>query len=795
MILHYLLLLKRLWFNKARHYIINMVGLAAGVSGCLLVGIYCYFEFSFDAFHQDAARIYRLQLHQSRTPVPLVPAIQASIPDVEASTRLIFTTSGTKAIVKDSSGELYEEDLYFADSTFFHIFSFPAISGSLKNPFTHIQNVVITKEVALKYFKSTEVVGKELELANAFFREKIFKVAAVIENIPPNSQLQFDILISYQLHGTFRNESWAEGNVLSFVKIKPGKEEAVLDQVRTLYTTHSTVSKEVLSNLALVPLTALHFVQTTSFDFPVRAKKENLWILLTVGLLMGTIAFINYINLSSVSSLERMKEVMVRKTLGASKFQLLFRFLSESMAMTVLSFCLAGILVYLVMPYANLFFGIDFIYAHNLFIDTYWYYLPIVALALGLIGGLYPFQIVSGLRTHNMVRNVSHSGRKFRTTVVALQFGVTTFFVCGTLIVYQQMKYLQSKDLGFNQEQLMVLNVGGPGVGNQLESIRTEFMKHPMVESVSASLTVPGDNVYRIQYVNPAHDQTNPGDCAILYADPQLPINLNLKFISGNSFSGNPGTDTTSIVLNQSAVGQLVSQYGEEWADPIGKTINLGALMDGTWFNERDVVIVGVVEDFNYSSLHNKIGPMAILVNPDLYFKLLVRMGNGDVVATTDFLKKKWNELNMNRPFVYDFLDQRFNLAYKKDKSFESIFMLFATLSILIGVFGLYSLVLFVVQIKQKEISMRKVLGAKVEQIALFISQYFYKPIGIGFLCILPLAYYLMEKWLNQFAYKISISVFMLVVPAAIVFSIATLTMLSKTISVSRSNPADYLRD
>lgn len=795
MLFNHLRVFERLLAKRSFYYVFNVVGLAVAVAGCLLVSIYVYHEFSYDAFHPDAERIYRVENMQSRSPVPLVPEIQNSVTDVESAARLIFTTSGTRAIVQDAAGNRNEENLYFVDSTFFDVFSFGLLAGDLKTALNEPQNVVITEKTARRYFNNkTDVVGQNLQFVSNFFDDNNFKVAAVIPDTPPNSQLQFDILIGFRHHGTAVNRSWDSNYVMSFVKVRPGKEAEAMDQIRKLYGTNSELTEAQLAALHLQPLTELHFSKTTSFDFAARNKKENLWILMTIGLLIVGIALVNFINISSVKSFERVKEVVVRRTLGSSQRQLVVQFLMESVLITCVSFGLGFLLVVLALPYFTTIAAIDYSYAFRLF-TPYLYYLAPGAIALGLLCGWYPCYVISKFRAFSDIRSRKATGMGFRTTVVTLQFAITTFFVFGTLVVYQQMKYIQDKDLGFSKDNLLVLNVGGPGVGRGVETIRNEFSKHPSVQGVTASLTVPGDNVYSINYVVPGMDRANYGNMAILYVDDHFVNTVGIKLIAGKSFVHDIAVDTSCIIINRAAAEQLARSYGADWEDPIEKSIEQGWNVNGQWTTERTVRIIGVVEDFNFTSLHNTSGPLAMRVNPDLYYKLLVRLDQSDIAGALDHLSQKWKEAGIERPFNHQFLDDRFNLAYRKDESFESIFKIFSAISIVIGAFGLYSLVLFVVEARRKDVSIRKVLGATVPEVVIYIAKYFYRPILIGLILFLPVAFWVMNKWLDQFAYKIDVDVITFLVSTMLVLLVATITIMYKTIAVGRTNPVKYLHE
>ncbi|HZY79847.1 MAG TPA: FtsX-like permease family protein, partial [Cyclobacteriaceae bacterium] len=416
-------------------------------------------------------------------------------------------------------------------------------------------------------------------------------------------------------------------------------------------------------------------------------------------------------------------------------------------------------------------------------------------LAIGLIAGFYPAFVIASLRPVASLKGLSTtSGFSLRTPLVVVQFGITSFLLISTGVIIHQLDYMQNRDPGFNQDQVVILNVGGPGINRKIDVFRSELLRNPNVVNVSASLTLPGDLTYTMPYSISETLYENSENFPGFYVDPQFVSNMGIEVVSGRAFSDDIITDTLNFMLNESAVKELVARHGPEWNDPVGKPLHYFRSSNSGWRVAKSGVIIGVVRDFNFASLHHAIQPMVLQVDYKLLYKVLVKIRPENTPSTVSFLRDTWNQQNFGRPFNFQFLDERFAQAYEKEKSFGNLFTCLAILSIMISAFGLYGLVLHTTSRRSKEISIRKVLGANTSSLVALLGKGFLRPVIIAFVLISPLAYYLMSLWLTQFAYQQGIGIAIFLQSASACVLITGVTVLSRTLKVSRANPVQFLR-
>jgi putative ABC transport system permease protein len=418
---------------------------------------------------------------------------------------------------------------------------------------------------------------------------------------------------------------------------------------------------------------------------------------------------------------------------------------------------------------------------------------------IGLLSGLYPAYFIASFQPIQSLKgqSITTSKSALRIALVTIQFAITAFLLNGTSVITRQLDFINSKDLGFDRDQILVMQTGSRTMGERLELMRQELLGNPNVLNVSAALTVPGEHMYTMGYS--PYEEMSDDEMAItlpgMYVDPDFIQNMGIEVIDGRSFSKEIATDTLSFLINEDAQKSLVAKYGPEWNDPIGKKLNYFRANNDGWYIAKRGTIIGVVKDFNYASLHDPIRPLVIQVDYRLFFKILVKTKPDNLPETIAFLKQHWSQFNPEQPFNFYFLDEQFGRAYEREQKFELIFKIFAALSILISCLGLYGLVLFTTSKRTREIGIRKVLGADTANISFLLAKSFIKPIVIAFLLVLPLSIIAMDKWLEQFAYHQNPDIALFVISGAWCLLIAMVTIASRTISVSRTNPLKYLKE
>lgn len=775
------------------YYAINVGGLAVGMTSFLIILIYCFYELSFDNFHTNNDRIVRVVGTSARTPNPLASSLIEEVSGVETATRVIYSHSGLVLI--DSAGNAHEEKGYAVDSTFFDVFSFPFLHG-ISDALHDYKSIVVTERFARKVFGESDAVGKFMRIDGVPMADANFRIAAVIATPPANSQFDFDILTRYNPHSN--RENWDNNLVYTYVLLSsPEQKTNVQANVRKLFHQKLPQSEEHVNTIELQSLREQHFDSSRTFDFGPHTKIENVYALISVALLILGIACINFINLSTAKATDRRKEVGMRKISGATRKQLILQFLSESLMVTLLAFTLACITFYLISPTAQTLTGLNLVDALQSFPFPLFFFLLSLPFILGMIAGIYPAMMISSFDSIQHLTDGQGQFKKstLRKMLVSFQFGITAFLFIGTLTIMHQFDFINSKNLGFDDDQVVVMNIGFPGMRQKMALIRNELVKNPNVVNVSGALTVPGDLTYTMPYS--IYDTlTNDDDrlsWAGLYVDPEFVNNMTIEVKEGRSFSSENSSDSLSFLMNETAAEFMVNKYGEDWRSPIGKTLNYFRSDNTGYYLAKKGTVIGVVKDFNYYSLHQKIDPLVIQVDYRLLFKLVVKVRPTNIEQTLAYIQTTWERHGISKPFNYVFLDDHFGRAYEKEAKFKQIFTAFSVLSIIISCCGLYGLVLYAAEKRTREMSIRKILGAHPRDIIALFTWEFFTPIMLSFFLVGPVAWWAMTKWLEQFAYHITLEVQIFLLSAVVTFSLAFLTIFFRTLKIVRSNPCESL--
>ncbi|HYG02831.1 MAG TPA: FtsX-like permease family protein [Chryseosolibacter sp.] len=794
MLTNYIRFFFRLLRRNSIYYLINVGGLAVGITGFLVVLIYCSFELSFDDFHQNKERIVRVVGKSARTPIPLAAAMITETSGIETASRVIYSHSGLVLI--DSAGNAHEEKGFSVDSTFFDVFSFPFLYGT-SSALDHPKNIVVTERFALKVFGKRDVVGTFMKIDGMPAADADYRISAVIETPPINSQFDFDILTRYSPHSNLDN--WGNNLVYTYALMKKGANKMEVESnIRDLFRKKTQRNEDDINVIELQSLADQHFDSSRSFDFGPHTSSAGVYMLMCVAVLILSIACINFVNLSTARAADRRKEVGMKKINGATRQQLIFQFLFESLLVSLFGFLAACALFYFIIPVAQTLTGLDLINALNLMEWPMLSFLIALPVAIGLLSGIYPALLVSSF---DSVHQLKDNTGIFKTTtirkiLVGIQFGITAFLFIGTLTILHQFNFINAKDLGFDDDQVVVLNIGFPGLGDRIEAIRNDLEKNPDILSVSAALTVPGDLTYTMPYsiYDTLADVEHRLSWAGLYVDPEFVTNMDIRIKQGRSFSTGKSSDTLNFLLNETAVAFMINKYGDQWLDPVGKTLNYFRSDNTGYHLAKKGMVIGVVNDFNYYSLHQKVDPLAIQVDYRLFFKLLVKVNPSNIASTLQYLEATWKQHGITKPFNYVFLDKHFGMAYEKEEKFKQIFFAFSVLSILISACGLYGLVLFAAEKRIREMSIRKVLGANAVSIIVLFIKEFITPVILSFIIVGPFAWWAMSRWLEQFAYRVPLEFRIFLVAAMITFSLAFITILFRTMGIVRSNPCKSLK-
>lgn len=781
--------LRNLWRHKV-YSSINVLGLATGMACCTVILLYVTDELSYDRYHADAGQIYRVvkdfvnddgtRLPDATTPPALAPAIQEEIPEIAHTVR-IFPSWGTKYLIRYGENRFLEERVYRVDSSLFDVFSFPFVQGNAKTAFSQLKSIILTESAAHKYFGNEEPMGKSLEIDQMGSH----LVTGVLKDVPPHSHFHFDFLISTRtIGGGNLDENWDFYNFYTYVKLKDQTSMATVEpKIKALFKKHQPQNTSVYYAQAL---TDIHLNSQLKWELEPNGDRLYVYIFITIALFVIFIAGINYANLSTARSATRAKEVGVRKVVGAFRGALARQFLSESVVMALLASLVAAVLVKLVLPVFNHITQKELAFS---FADNAW--VPVLLLAtavlVGVVAGLYPALYLSSFEPVSVLKGlppIGKSGFSLRKSLVILQFTISITLLVGVVTITRQIDYIQSAKLGLDKEQVvMVSDVGYLSRANR-SALKNELLRIPGVKKVGAVDGIVGGQNWTNGLSVKGSDQEQLVNFLNIDADFLGVLGIELK--EGRNFSPRFPSDTLDgIILNETAVKQLGVPK-----PVIGQQIVWGR--DGNTITY--VKVVGVVKDFHFTSLRSEIKPFAFVTDNNRQFYYAIKIGGKGVSHTLAQIQSKWKSMVPDRPFQSFFLDETYARLYQSEEHFQAVFFYFTLLAIAISCLGLFGLSAFMAEQRTKEIGIRKVLGASVANIVGLLSKDFLQLVLIANLIAWPLAWYAMSRWLENFAYRISLSWWMFALAAVAALLIALLTVSFQAVKAAIANPVKSLR-
>ena len=805
--------LRSAWRNIARHKFIsfiNIFGLTTGLTCCLLIIAYIINELSYDRFNTNADRTYRVtrifysrdgseNLHLSAVAPPFGPLLKVAFPDIEKVTRVY--PNGT-TVFKYKEKMFNEKNGVFADENFFDVFSVNVVKGDKKTALNDPYNVMITSEIAKKYFGDDDPINKTIILDNT---KHEFKVTGVFEPFPANSHMHPNILMSFNtlkdtvIYGEKRMETDYGNNSFYTYLLLPKNYNAemiskqlnyFLDKYVHMPGTPPNIKTSQTTKLTMEKLTDIHLKSHLDDEIEPEGSMTRVYIFSIIAIFILLIACINYMNLSTARSTLRAKEIGVRKVIGAQRQEIIRQFLGESILITWVALILAMVLTWLLLPYINSLEHLNLSFK-SLFrwnILTGILCLPFV---IGLLSGLYPAVFMSSFKPVQVLKGVLKVGSgsiSFRQVLVVVQFSISIVLIVATTVVFQQLRYIQTKSLGFNKDHILVTGYSGT-LTKQFESFKQELLKNPSIRAVGRSSRIPSGRLLDDQ------------GAQVIEGGKSVPTNIELKYITtdfgfmdtygmkmaaGRNFSKDYLTDTANYVINETAVQQLGWKTAQ---NAIGKDITYG--------NTKGKVI-GVVHDFHFESLHQPIIPMIFLLPPPssgYYNSVSLKLDGNNVQSAISTIRNTWQQYVPNVPFDYTFLDDRFQKLYDAEQQESQLFTIFSCLAIFIACLGLFGLSAFTISQRVKEIGARKVLGASVPQIVVELSKSFLALVIIASLVALPVAWLWMHSWLsNNFAFRIALSWWVFAGAGIVAFIIAFATISLQTIKAANVNPVKSLR-
>ena len=782
---------RNLWKHRAFSFI-NIMGLTVGMTACFLIFLYVRFELSYDAFNTKADRIYRV-VTDIKTPTEVIktagpawavpPNLKDEFPEIEAFVRI----STRSFLVRKGDIKIQEEKAAYADSAFFQVFDVKLLQGDPKKVLTGQMSVVLSQTAAKKYFGNTNPVGQTLLLTDEGIPAT---VTGLMQDIPENSQTQADMLVSMStLTGRFQprtDQQWGSYNSVAYLLLKPGANAKALETRFPAFIKKRNGQGEekskMYATLFLEPLRDVYLYSTRGGGGST-GNINNVYIFSIIAIFILLIACINFINLTTARSTERAKEVGIRKVVGAGKLQLTRQFIGESVIICLLAFLLSLGLAALLLPLFNQLAGKQV--SEGIFSN--WQYpgaLFLAAIGIGLLAGVYPALVLSSFRPITVLKGRFATGTRgiiLRKGLVVAQFSISIALIIGTIVVYRQMNFMRSQDLGFNKDQTLIIDTNGDPAREAFKQALTTI---PGVKSVSLSSSVPGaGNAGAYSEIENKQGDLQVANLDVYFVDFDYLKQYDMKVVAGRAFSRDFLTDTTqAMILNETAV-KLFGYTSPREA--IGRRFK-------QW--GREGRIIGVIKDFHFRSLQEEIKPLTMRIEPGNSDVVSAKVAAANLPATLAAIESKWKTMMPNKPYSYTFLNELFDRQYRAEERFGKLFLNFAILAIFISCLGLLGLAAYSTMQRTKEIGIRKVMGASIAGIVNLLSKDFLKLVIISFFIAAPVAWYFMDQWLQGFAYRTPIAWWIFAVAGIAALIIALTTISFQAVKAAVMNPVKSLR-
>ena len=790
MLFSYLKITLRTFYKNKVSTFINLLGFSAGIVTAFLIFIYVSFELSYDDYHEDVDLKYRVNTHLELdgeqksvtvTPNILGPRLLEEVPGVENYVRMSKSLNTTVTVIVEE--EKYKEaEYYIADSSIFDIFNIDLVYGEKDGCLSRPEDAIISASKALQYYGSTQVLGKNFSSASG----RNYAITGVYKDIPENSHVRPDIIVSSTSTPLTENLVWDNMNYFTYLKFR---KDADIDEIgrklaEMLDKEGPDWMKAMKTGFTFIPIKDIHLNSTTEFEPSPAGDKNQIIGMIIIAVFILVIACVNYINLATSRSLERAREVGLRKMMGGQRKQLIIQFLIESFVTTLISLLFAVVILSLAEPYFIQISGKK-ISIFDFFTITNILKVGLAWLLISLLSGSYPSFVLTSYLPSNVLKGSfkkSKGGVLARKSLVVFQFVLSTCLIIGTFIIYKQVKYISEKKLGFDKEHVLAINMTVVPEQNVLSSIKKNLLQHSNIQQVSFCSAYPSRNSGG-QIIN-AEGMAEEEKMLMWEwrSEEDILDAYGVKLISGRSFSRNrENSEEREYIINETAM-KLIGWNSE---NAIGKRITMG---------DRKGVCIGVVEDFHFNSLKNEVEPMTFVIDGNFRNNVIVRFGDGDLTSTLTFIKEEWKKNIPNAAFDYHFIDESFDALYKNEHKTGQLFIGFSILTIIIAGLGLFGLSTYETQVRTKEIGIRKALGSSSFQIFRLLVNSFTLLVFIGFIISIPVALYSLNYWLQSFAYKTSIGVMEFVYAGVITFMIVIISVGFQAIKAAFNNPVESLR-
>jgi putative ABC transport system permease protein len=792
MLKNYLLLAFKNFRQRKLFFLINILGLTVGITCCLMIFLFILHEYSYDGFQRNAQYIYRVMRVSNadgeRRNIPwLSPLYAAALKnDYPDAVRQTVRVNPDNDLITYKNIAFNEKKIYLADSNFFNFFSFPLIKGNPAEVLRDPLSIVMTATAARKYFGNEDPIGKVVD----FNRQLKLKVTGIAADAPANSHLDFDMVVplAHWQNEPWMNQ-WPNNGLFTYVELNPSINPQQLEQRFPAFM-EKYLGKFYRENgfhmdLVIHPLKGIYFEGENPYDSVRHGSRKMVYIFMSIAVLILVIACINFMNMATARASDRAKEVGLRKVMGAMRRELILQFIFESLLFATLAAGLSLILLQLLMPAYSNFLG----YRLPSWTSNGWVYLFLgaVILVVGILAGSYPALVLSSFSPVDSLKGklkTGNQGAMFRKALVVFQFGISVLLIIGVTVVTLQIHYVRTTDLGFAKDESMIVRLDNNAIGNKRRVFRDQLTVDPAVQSVCLMSGEPGG----FYDIDGFEAEGRPGEKLMLsteFADHEYARTLGLKLISGRDFSTAYPTDSTDAVLINRKAAEVLGYTPEKAV--------------GTWI--RDIIadstprkIVGVVEDYHYSSLKDPIGPLVISTKKNDRRLALIRLHTSNLQQAIGRIGRIYTSIAPDYPFEYSFLDQQLDNLYRSEAKQEALLRVFSLIAICIACLGLFGLASYTAVRRTKEIGVRKVLGSSVGNIVVLLSKDLLKPVLVGAIIAIPVGYWAMDSWLRNFAYRVHIQWWLFAMAATVGLVVALLTVSTLALKAALANPVKSLR-
>jgi putative ABC transport system permease protein len=788
MILHYLRVAVRSLWRKKIYSLATLTGLSLGMASCLLIFAFVVDELSFDQYHTRKEKIYRLATEVqgstfggiAKVNGPWGPAAQQEIPEIEAMTR--FVMAGQLLIGRDEQRS-YETGGFYTDSTTFNIFDYQWVKGNPQAALTLPNTMVVTETFAKRYFANEDAFGQVLRIDN----QRDFRITGVIEDVPSNSHFTFTYLLSMASLEHPQRDHWVQWNhFYTYVLLRDNADpQQVAKKIKPIL--EKNMAAETARNYVpfLQPLTRIHLYSHLHREIMPNSDVTYVYIFSCIAILILAISCANFVNMTTAQASVRAKEIGVRKVNGAVRKQLVLQFMTEVVLICSVALIAAEAITMLMLPLLNELTGKTLLVsslAQPVFVAG----IISVALFTALLAGSYPALYQASLKPMQVLKGkwTPSGGTGLRKSLVIFQFALSSILVIASLVIVQQLNFIQSTPLGFDPGQIITIPIQTNSLRVNHETVKNELLKHPGVLSVSISGNLPGGSDWGIPSIPEGFTSENSPPMRVMAVDQEFVRTYGVSIVSGRNFSSDLASDSATYLINEEAARQL------GWRDPLTKTISMPAV------SRTSGDVIGVVKDFHFRSMHEKIGPLLFFIPPREWYSLYsIKVDTRKSEEALGYIEKQWGAFDPDHPFTYNFFDASYRALYQREQRLAEIVGYFTAIGIFLACLGLFSLASYTTEQRTKEIGIRKVIGASVPQIMAMLSRQYLVLVVIGFTVAVPIAWYVLQEWLKSFAYHIEFNAVLIFGCGLLSTLVAMTTVGFKAWLAAQANPVDSLRN